>query len=109
MFPLYGTAMAARGFDSIESRQVLRLQSPKEGPEQLADFALVRQPQDFDAAVSSGALVIGDCGASLSHSGGLPLMIQLSTKFNYLGHGDILGFHSGSRRFRTLYRRSSAP
>ena len=33
MLPLYGIATAARGFDPAEPRQVLRLRSPKEGPE----------------------------------------------------------------------------
>jgi His-Xaa-Ser system radical SAM maturase HxsC len=111
MLPLYGIATAARGFDSAEPRQVFRLRSPKGGPERLADIALVRKPQDFDTAISagfSGALVTGDWSDALPHGNALPRMIQLSTKFDYLADGDILGFHSGSRRFRTLYRRSSA-
>ena len=51
MLPLYGVATAARGFDPAEPRQVLRLRSPKEGPAQSADVALVRHAHEFEAAV----------------------------------------------------------
>jgi His-Xaa-Ser system radical SAM maturase HxsC len=111
MLPLYGTATAARGFDPAEPRQVLRLRSPKEGPAQSADLALVRHPDDFDAATSAGfisALLIGDGIDALPRGNALPRMVQLPSKFDYLDDGDILGFHPGSKRFRTLYRRKSA-
>jgi His-Xaa-Ser system radical SAM maturase HxsC len=111
MLPLYGLATAARGFDPAQPRQVLRLRSPKEGSAQSADVALVRHPHDFDAAASAGfvaALLIGDSADALPHGNALPRMVQVPSKFDYLGDGDILGFHPVSRRFRTLYRRTSA-
>jgi len=109
MLPLNGMATATRGFDSQEPRQVFRLRSPKDSPEQLTDVALIRLPDDFDEAVSAGfgqAIVIGDSTDPAPQA--LPRVIQLPNKFNYLSNGDILGFHPGSKRLRTLYRRASA-
>jgi His-Xaa-Ser system radical SAM maturase HxsC len=111
MLPLYGTATAVCGFVPGEQRQVLRLRSPQQGPEQLADVALVRQSRDFDDAVSAGfagALVIDDRNEPLPHLDALPRMVQLPGKFDYLADGDIIGFHPATKRLRTLYRRSSA-
>src|SRR5262245_61611331 len=110
MLPLYGMAVAAHGYDLAKTRQVLRLRSPKEGPEHLADVALIRQPEDFDLAAVSGflaALLIGDGSAVLPKDPRFLRVIQLARKFDYLAEGDILGFQPGSKRFRTLYRRSS--
>src|ERR1700726_704873 len=107
MLPLYGTATATRGFDRTLQRQVLRLRSPKEGPEQSADVALVRHLDDFDLAASAGfmsVLLIHDGVDTLPDGDGLPRMLRVSSKFDYLGEGDILGFEPTSRRFRTLYR-----
>jgi hypothetical protein len=109
MLPLNGIATATRGFDSQEPRQVFRLRLPKDSPEQLADMALIRLPDDFDEAVSAGfgqAIVIGDSTDLAPQA--LPRVIQLPTKFNYLSNGDILGFHPRSKRVRSLYRRASA-
>jgi His-Xaa-Ser system radical SAM maturase HxsC len=111
MLPLYGTATATRGFDPAEPRQVLRLRSLKEGPERPADVALVRHPDDFDKAASAGfisALLINDGTDALPRDNVLPRVVQVPSKFDYLYEGDILGFHLVSRRFRTLYRRTSA-
>jgi hypothetical protein len=111
MLPLYGTATATRGFDPAEPRQVLRLRSLKEGPERPADVALVRHPDDFDKAASAGfisALLINDSTDALPRDNVLPRVVQVPSKFDYLYEGDILGFHLVSRRFRTLYRRTSA-
>jgi His-Xaa-Ser system radical SAM maturase HxsC len=110
MLPLYGMATTARGFDPVEPRQVLRLRSPKHGPALSADVALVRHPHDSDAAVSAGfvaALLIGDGPDAPPHGNAFSRMVQVPCKFDYLGDGDILGFHPISRRFRTLYRRAS--
>jgi His-Xaa-Ser system radical SAM maturase HxsC len=109
MLPLYGVATMVRGFDQVAPRHVLRLRSPKTSPEQLADAAIVRHPNDFDDAISAGfveALVIGD-GIDAPRDNELTRMIQLPSKFDYLADGDILGFHPATKRLRTLYRRSS--
>jgi His-Xaa-Ser system radical SAM maturase HxsC len=111
MLPLNGMVTAMRGFDAAESRQVLRLRPPTSRPEKSADVALVHRPDEFDAAVSSGfsqALVVSDVNKALPHGTGLPRAVQLPNKFDYLADGDILGFHPATKRFRTLYRRSSA-
>jgi hypothetical protein len=52
-------------------------------------------------------MLIGDGADALPHGNALPRMVQVPSKFDYLGDGDILGFHPVSRRFRTLYRRTS--
>jgi hypothetical protein len=92
MLPLYGVATAARGFDPAEPRQVLRLRSPKEGPAQSADVALVRHAHEFEAAASAGfvaAMLIGDGADALPHGNALPRMVQVPSKFDYLGDGAI--------------------
>jgi hypothetical protein len=109
MLPLNGLVTATHGFQPQEPRQVLRLRSPKERPEESADAALIRLPDDFDAAIAAGfsqALVIRDETGALPP--GMGRVVQLSSKFDYLSDGDVLGFHPGSKRFRTLYRRASA-
>lgn len=110
MLPLHGTATAVRGFDAVEPRQVFRLRSPHAGPEHLADVALVRQPEDFAAAISSGfvgTFVVSDATEMPLHGEPLARTLQVSSKFEYLAEGDVLGFHPGSKKFRILYRRSS--
>lgn len=110
MLPLYGLATAAHGFDPGKPRQVLRLRSPKQGPGHPADVALLREPNDFDEAASvsfAAALLISDDTDALPHGNAFPCMVRVPSKFDYLADGDILGFHPGSKRFRTLYRRTS--
>jgi His-Xaa-Ser system radical SAM maturase HxsC len=72
-----------------------------------ADVALIRSRDDLATALHNGfqkAIAIGEQG----ELGGLPNLIYLPDKYAYLSDGDILGFQSDARRFRTLYRRSSA-
>jgi His-Xaa-Ser system radical SAM maturase HxsC len=109
MLALNGVATCTRGFQPKEPRQVLRLRSAKQRPELLADAALIRQSDDFDAAISAGfgqAVVISDDTGGLSCA--VSRVVQVPSKFDYLSDGDVLGFHPDSKRFRTLYRRSSA-
>src|SRR5262249_37900668 len=111
MLALNGIATAVVGFDLAEPRQVLRLRSPTLRPEDSADIALVHNHHDLDAAMSSGfarAFVVSDEADALSHSNRFARLIHVPDKFGYLADGDILGFHPSSKRFRTLYRRSSA-
>src|SRR4029077_4028643 len=80
-------------------------------PLHAADVALIREPDDFDAAASAGvdaALLISDGTNALARSKTLTRMVQVPGKYDYLGDSDILGFHPSSKRFRTLYRRTSA-
>jgi His-Xaa-Ser system radical SAM maturase HxsC len=111
MLPLYGMATATCGFDPTGPRQVLRLRGPKDGPQQSADVALIRHPDDFVVAASAGfvsALLINDGTDALPQRSALPRVLRVPSKFDYLGEGDILGFEPAGGRFRTLYRRSSA-
>jgi His-Xaa-Ser system radical SAM maturase HxsC len=110
MLHLNGVARAARGFGPDESRQVFRLRSLERGPEVSADMALVGQADDLRAAASAdftAALLVSDIVDGLREGDGLARIVQLESKFDYLAEGDILGFDPRSRRFRTLYRRSS--
>jgi His-Xaa-Ser system radical SAM maturase HxsC len=111
MLPLNGVATAIVGFQTAEPRQVLRLRTPTSRPLDSADVALAHRADDLDAAISSGfarAFVVNDDSGMLSHADGFARVIHVPSKFDYLADGDILGFHSHSKRFRTLYRRSSA-
>jgi His-Xaa-Ser system radical SAM maturase HxsC len=111
MLSLNGIATATLGFDPAEPRQVLRLRSPTSRPHESADVALVHRPDDLEAAASSGfarAFIVSDEAETLSHRNSFARIIHVPSKFDYLAEGDILGFHPDSKRFRTLYRRSSA-
>jgi His-Xaa-Ser system radical SAM maturase HxsC len=110
MLALHGTATAIHGFDASAPRQVLRLRSPRNPPEHSADVALVRQPDDLDAALSigfRGAVTLEDEPNAGPTKHGMRRIVQLPSKFEYLADGDILGLHAGTKRFRTLYRRAS--
>jgi His-Xaa-Ser system radical SAM maturase HxsC len=52
-------------------------------------------------------IVSNDRVESFPEIAGLPRVISVSGKFDYLSDGDIIGFHPKSKRFRTLYRRTS--
>ena len=111
MLPLYGMATAVRNFAATESRHVLRLRSPNISPVHSADLALVRNAADFDIASSagfSGMFVVSDESGALLHKNAMPRVVHVSSKFAYLAEGDILGLDARTRKFRTLYRRSSA-
>jgi His-Xaa-Ser system radical SAM maturase HxsC len=111
MLPLNGIATAIVGFDAAEPREVLRLRAPTSRPQDSADVALAHRPDDLDAARSSGfarAFVISDEADALSRAIEFVRVIHVPKKFEYLAEGDILGFHPDNKRFRTLYRRSSA-
>jgi hypothetical protein len=95
MLPLHGFATSARGFNSTGRRTVLRLHSPTERPEQLADMALIRSADEFDCAKSSdftGVVVISDDDEIASRGNALSQVIQLPSKFEYLAAGDNFRF-----------------
>jgi His-Xaa-Ser system radical SAM maturase HxsC len=110
MLPLNGVATATLGYDCVETREVLRLREPTSRPQNSADVAVAHRADDLAAAISSGfsrAFVINDQADMLSQAAGFAGVIHVSSKFDYLADGDILGFHPASKRFRTLYRHSS--
>lgn len=109
--PLHGMIAELRGFSDAQRWQVIRTCSPANGPTRDADAALIRDPEDVDVAVASGftsGVIVGDAvGMADVSPNALRDIMLLPTKFGYLEDGDVLGFRAGSRRFRTLYRRSS--
>jgi hypothetical protein len=110
MLPLNGIASATLGFDPAEPRQVLRLRAPTSRPQESADVALAHRPDDLKAAMSSGftrTFVVSDEADALLQGNSFARVIHVPSKFDYLADGDILGFDPHSKRFRTLYRRSS--
>jgi His-Xaa-Ser system radical SAM maturase HxsC len=105
--PLHGVAAKTRGFISERPWQVIRARAPTVKPNHDADAALIKSRDDIAAANQLGfqnAIAIGVD----SELDGFPSVIYLHDKFDYLSDGDVLGFQPGARRFRTLYRRSSA-
>jgi His-Xaa-Ser system radical SAM maturase HxsC len=104
--PLYGTASKLTGFPSEQRFQLIRVRSANRPSNHAADGALIRNPDDVASAIQHSfqrAIVIGDVG-DLEH---VPNVIYLPDKYSYLADGDVLGFQSQTRRFRTLYRRAS--
>jgi His-Xaa-Ser system radical SAM maturase HxsC len=109
--PLHGVISNLRGFSGPQGRQLLRARLPASKPSHDTDAAIIRTPDDVDIAVGSGftggVLVGDDLEIARISPNALRDLLVLPDRFNYLGDGDILGFHAPSRRFRTLYRRSS--
>ena len=107
---LFGTAIHCRGVDERQDRSVVRLREPHDSQQEtVADFALVRTFEDFECAKRrnwQSFFVIGEEVASLV---GQPdgRTIVVSSQFDYLAEGDIIGIRHASRRFRTLYRKAS--
>lgn len=105
---LHGIASKTRGFNSERPWQVIRARAAGNQPHHEADAALIKSADDLASAARCGfqtAIAIGDIDGALDS---LPNVISLSDKYDYLSDGDLLGFQPGPRRFRTLYRRSSA-
>lgn len=108
MLPLHGTASNVTGFHSDNSWQVIRTRAAHCAKENDADAALIKSSGELWTAVRSGfkkAILFDD--ATNKDLSELPNVIFLPEKYSYLEDGDILGLQRASRRFRTLYRRSS--
>lgn len=108
MLPLYGVATAIDGFDPENERHVIRVRAPDGHPDNAADTALIRTSGDAETAQVNrftSALIIGE--ASTIKDASRFRIVRVPDQFSYLGDGDILGLHPGTKRFRTLYRRNS--
>jgi His-Xaa-Ser system radical SAM maturase HxsC len=110
--PLFGTATVCHGFDGEPARSVVRLRSPALGTSQNeSDFVVVRTSEDLRRAVEeeqNSIFIISDDPDEVLSAGAFPgRIITVPSKFAYLAEGDIIGIHSQSRKFRTLFRRSS--
>jgi His-Xaa-Ser system radical SAM maturase HxsC len=113
MLTLHGTANFCHGISASRGKSVLRLRSPSHlAANTVADFALLRSTEQLESAVNSnftGAVIISDEPLDpIGRRYSVPQLIGLPTRFNYLADGDIIGIDPQSRRFRTLYRQSSA-
>jgi His-Xaa-Ser system radical SAM maturase HxsC len=110
--PLHGVASDVCGFNFELPWQVIRVRSPNGAPSHEADAALIRKQEDIGVALGSGftrIVLVGDASDNLAvEPTALHDTMTLPARYGYLADGDILGFQAASRRFRTLYRRSSA-
>lgn len=108
---LRGRALDFRGDLASSVPNVFRLRRPQTNPEQNADTALIRCDKDIKDALRAGflqAAVVGDCELIGADSQSFRSIVRLPKDCDYLNDGDVIGFEPTSRRFRTLYRRSSS-
>ncbi|MHC2332842.1 His-Xaa-Ser system radical SAM maturase HxsC [Bradyrhizobium sp. USDA 4454] len=109
--PLYGTASQSVGFSPDKPRSVLRLRSIDSTAERcLTDLALVKTPEEVLRATEAdwaSIFVISDASIDLPERF-KGRSVAVSQKYDYLADGDVIGFDHASRKFRTLFRRSSA-
>src|SRR5262249_42438050 len=112
MLALHGTVKFSRGVRSSAKSAVVRLRSPLSVLENLRpnDFLLVHSREDLRGVADAQAnvMIIGDDGLETSPAAHrCAQLISVSSKFDYLSDGDIIGFDPKTGRFRTLYRRAS--
>lgn len=112
--PLYGTASYCAGFNPDRSRSALRLRSVESKIERHpSDFALAKTSDDLSRAIEedwSSIFVFSDESESTRRFSEHPerRLVVVPLRYGYLGDGDIVGIDHSSRKFRTLFRRSSA-
>jgi His-Xaa-Ser system radical SAM maturase HxsC len=110
--PLYGRASASAGFDPAKSRSVIRLRSIESRAERhVADFALVRTSKQLERAIAAkwrSAFIVSDRSIDDNFAGFGGQLVAVSSKYEYLQDGDVLGIDHSSGKFRTLFRRNSA-
>jgi His-Xaa-Ser system radical SAM maturase HxsC len=108
---LSGFAAACTGFSSDSNRSVVRLRSSDTQPNQSRfDFAIARTLEQLDRAKAAGwksVVLIGMEEKLSERSAEFGRAILLTSPFEYLSDGDIIGVHPGSKRFRTLFRKNS--
>jgi His-Xaa-Ser system radical SAM maturase HxsC len=108
--PLSGTATFCNGLEG-NSRAVVRLKALGTGPKaDDHDFYIVRSPSDVGQAIlekRDSIFAISDASLDLSSAFSDARVITVSSKFAYFDTGDILGIHSKSGRFRSLFRDNS--
>jgi His-Xaa-Ser system radical SAM maturase HxsC len=108
--PLYGTASHSTEFPH-RGRSVVRLRSvDSRAARHAADFALAKTSAEVLQAIEAEWPSIFLVSDDPSHVAGTftGRLVAVPLKYNYLSDGDVLGFDHSSRKFRTLFRRSSA-
>jgi sulfatase maturation enzyme AslB (radical SAM superfamily) len=109
---LHGIANFSCGVSTSEPSVVVRLRSSHEAKEGAStDFVIVRSRAELQLTVDAqldGVMIISDDRLETRPEiAQLSRVISISCKFDYLSDGDVIGFHPTSKRFRTLYRRTS--
>jgi His-Xaa-Ser system radical SAM maturase HxsC len=109
--PLFGTATLCRGLEE-HTRSVVRLKALGTGAFSAeTDFVIVRTDDDLSRAIQNGnetIFAIDDGSGSFLSSEGLPRRtIVVPAQFSYFDAGDVIGIHTASGKFRTLYRHNS--
>jgi His-Xaa-Ser system radical SAM maturase HxsC len=111
--PLYGTATFIAGFGGDQARSVVRLRAVDSSAErQSSDFALAKTSDEVLRAIQAGwpSIFLVSDDPFNSHVPGTfdGQLVAVPQKYGYLGDGDVLGFDHSSKKFRTLFRRTSA-
>ena len=93
---LFGTATHCLGLSNDRDRSVIRLRAVESRPNETAsDFAIVRTSADFDRARSAdwkSIFLVGEkAGECLSEPEIGGKVISVSSQFDYLSDGDIIG------------------
>jgi hypothetical protein len=109
---LHGIANFSRGVSASETSLVVRLRDLPHSKERLAtDLVIVRSREELQYAVNTRLdrvmIISNDCVETFPEIAELPHVISVSSKFDYLSDGDVVGFQPRSKRLRTLYRRTS--
>jgi His-Xaa-Ser system radical SAM maturase HxsC len=109
---LFGTASHCVGLSNGSDRSVVRLRALESRTNQASsDFAIVRTAAEFERAKNANWKAIFFIGQEaeecLLASEIDTRVISVPSQFDYLSDGDIVGIRHGSRKFRTLFRRSS--
>lgn len=107
---LFGTAINCTGLSESRDRSVIRLREPQDVQnENPSDFAIVRTGKDVEQATArdwKSFFAIGEeRGRLVSELRSRSVVV--SSEFDYLAGGDIVGIRHESRRFRTLFRKNS--
>ena len=110
--PLYGKATASAGFEPRKARSVIRVRSIESKAERHpSDFALVRTNDQLERAIGAkwgSALVVTDGPIQEEFAGFDGRLVAVTSRYDYLRDGDVLGFDHLSGKFRTLFRQNSA-
>jgi len=110
--PLFGTAAGCQGFTDEKPRVVVRLRSlGTNEPNCQDDFFIIRSKGDLvrSAEERRGSIfVINDAiDVAAASAGMFDRIISVSSKFDYLNAGDVVGIHTPTGKFRTLFRSNS--
>src|ERR1700733_11054385 len=109
--PLYGKAPASVGFEPDKARSVIRVRSIESRAERHpSDFALVRTSDQLERAIAArggSAFVVSDGPVQEEFAGFDGRLVAVTSRYDYLQDGDVLGFDHLSGKFRTLFRRNS--